>query len=93
MDMANFKIIYVINLQGRIFVMQITFRWYGEKLDKIPLEFVKQIPGVKGIVWALHDVPAGDYWEFDRIKQTKDYFNKSGFNNEVVESLNVHEDI
>jgi mannonate dehydratase len=73
--------------------MQITFRWYGEKLDKIPLEFVKQIPGVNGIVWALHDVPAGDCWEIDRINQASDYLIKLGFNNEVVESVNVHEDI
>ncbi|MDR2665884.1 MAG: mannonate dehydratase [Endomicrobium sp.] len=73
--------------------MQITFRWYGEKLDTIPLNFVKQIPGVKGIVWSLHDVPAGDYWEMDKINQVKICLSKAGFNNEVVESLNVHEDI
>ncbi|GHT58941.1 mannonate dehydratase [Endomicrobiia bacterium] len=73
--------------------MQITFRWYGEKLDTIPLSFIKQIPGVKGIVWALHDMPAGEHWEMDRINQVKDYLSNAGFNNEVVESVNVHEDI
>jgi mannonate dehydratase len=73
--------------------MQITFRWYGEKFDTIPLSFVKQIPGVKGIVWALHDVPVGDYWEMDKINQIKGYLTKAGFSNEVVESVNVHEDI
>ncbi|MDR1926844.1 MAG: mannonate dehydratase [Endomicrobium sp.] len=73
--------------------MQITFRWYGKKLDTIPLSFVKQIPGVKGIVWALHDVPAGECWEIDRINCIKNYLAEAGFNNEVVESVNVHEDI
>ena len=31
-----------------------TFRWYGEGNDRIKLSDIKQIPGVKGIVWALH---------------------------------------
>jgi mannonate dehydratase len=73
--------------------MQMTFRWYGKKLDTIALSFIKQIPGVSGIVWALHDVPVGYCWEMERIKQVKDELAKAGFNNEVVESVNVHEDI
>jgi mannonate dehydratase len=73
--------------------MQITFRWYGKKFDTIPLSFVKQIPGVKGIVWALHDVTVGDYWEIDKINQVKDHLTNAGFNNEVVKRVNVHEDI
>ena len=73
--------------------MQMTFRWYGKKLDTIALNFIKQIPGVSGIVWALHDVPVGNCWEMERIKQVKDELDKAGFNNEVVESVNVHEDI
>lgn len=35
--------------------MQMTFRWYGEGNDRIKLSDIKQIPGVKGILWALHD--------------------------------------
>jgi mannonate dehydratase len=73
--------------------MQITFRWYGKELDTIPLGFIRQIPGVKGIVWALHDVPVGERWEMDRINCVKDYLAEVGFSNEVVESVNVHEDI
>jgi mannonate dehydratase len=73
--------------------MKMTFRWYGEKLDTIPLSFIKQIPGVEGIVWSLHDVPAGGLWEVDRINEVKYQLAKAGFNNEVVESVNVHEDI
>jgi len=73
--------------------MQITFRWYGEKFDTIPINFVKQIPGVSGIVWALHDVATGECWAMDRIRCASDELSKAGFNNEVVESVNVHEDI
>ena len=39
--------------------MQMTFRWYGEGNDRIKLSDIKQIPGVKGIVWPLHNVYAG----------------------------------
>ena len=40
--------------------MQMTFRWYGEGNDSITPEMIKQIPGVTGLVWALHDKQAGD---------------------------------
>ena len=42
--------------------MQMTFRWYGEGNDRIKLSDIKQIPGVKGIVWALHDKMPGEVW-------------------------------
>ena len=41
-------------------LMQMTFRWYGEGNDRISLQDIKQIPGVKGIVWALHDKMPGE---------------------------------
>ncbi|MDR0401452.1 MAG: mannonate dehydratase [Endomicrobium sp.] len=72
--------------------MKITFRWYGEN-DTISLKFIKQIPGVSGIVWSLHDVPAGNYWEMDKINYVKNCICNAGFNNDVVESVNIHEDI
>ena len=47
--------------------MQMTFRWYGEGNDRIKLSDIKQIPGVKGIVWALHDKMPGEVWEENEI--------------------------
>jgi hypothetical protein len=35
--------------------MDMTFRWFGAH-DPIPLEHVRQIPGVRGVVTALYDV-------------------------------------
>ena len=35
--------------------MQMTFRWYGEGNDNITQDMIRQIPGVTGLVWALHD--------------------------------------
>ena len=34
--------------------MQMTFRWFGNDKDTVTLEQIKQIPGVTGIVPALH---------------------------------------
>ncbi len=73
--------------------MQMTFRWYGEGNDKITLSDIKQIPGVSGIVWALHDKMPGEVWECEEIAKVKEQCDKYGFNIDVVESVNVHDDI
>ncbi|WP_134684074.1 mannonate dehydratase [Brevibacillus migulae] len=73
--------------------MKMVFRWYGEKNDKIPLRHIKQIPGVEGIVWALHDVPAGKEWPMKKILEVREQADRYGFHIDVVESVNVHEDI
>ena len=73
--------------------MQMTFRWYGEGNDSVSLEHIKQIPGMEGIVWALHDVPAGEEWPMDKILEVKEQVEAHGFNIDVVESVNIHEDI
>jgi mannonate dehydratase len=73
--------------------MKMTFRWYGEGNDSISLEHIKQIPGVEGIVWALHDVPAGEEWPQEKIEEVKNGAERNGLNIDVVESVNVHEDI
>lgn len=73
--------------------MNMTFRWYGRGNDTVTLEQIKQIPGTKGIVWALHQKPAGVVWEKEEIKEEIDYINSFGFHTDVVESVNVHESI
>ncbi|MGP4079036.1 mannonate dehydratase [Pseudalkalibacillus sp. R45] len=73
--------------------MNITFRWYGRENDTVTLDQVKQIPGVKGIVWALHKVPAGEVWKKEDILAETEYIQSFGFHAEVVESVNVHESI
>ncbi|UOQ94705.1 mannonate dehydratase [Halobacillus shinanisalinarum] len=73
--------------------MKMTMRWFGEGNDQVPLEYIKQVPGVEGIVWSLHDVPAGDEWPMDKILEVKEQADRHGLNIDVVESVNVHEDI
>lgn len=36
--------------------MKMTFRWYGEG-DSIPLSYIRQIPGMSGVVTAVYDIP------------------------------------
>ncbi|MEK3882497.1 mannonate dehydratase [Paenibacillus sp. PL2-23] len=73
--------------------MKMTFRWFGENNDTVPLRYIKQIPGTEGIVWSLHDVPAGEEWPMDKILELKAQADAAGLHIDVVESVNVHEDI
>ena len=65
--------------------MNITFRWYGRGNDTVTLEQIKQIPGTKGIVWAMHDKPAGEVWGTEEIESEVSYIQSHGFHAEVVE--------
>lgn len=73
--------------------MRMVFRWFGEGNDLVSLDKIKQIPGVEGIVWSLHDMPAGVEWPMDRILEVKSQADQYGFHIDVVESVNIHEDI
>ena len=73
--------------------MQMGFRWYGEGNDSITLADIKQIPGVTSIVWALHDKMPGEVWEKEEIAKVQKQLEPYGFNMDVVESVNVHDDI
>ena len=73
--------------------MKMGWRWYGEGNDPISLSDIKQIPGVTSIVWALHDKMPGEIWEIDEIQKVADQIHAYGFDMDVVESVNVHDDI
>ena len=72
--------------------MKMTFRWYGEK-DSIPLSYIRQIPGMSGVVTAVYDIPVGEVWPMDRILRLKEFCDQNGLEMEVIESVPVHEDI
>ena len=71
--------------------MERTWRWFG-KNDKITLAMLKQI-GVEGIVTALHDVPLGEVWTREAIRDLREYIESFGMRWSVVESLPVMETI
>lgn len=69
-----------------------TFRWYGEK-DCIPLNYIKQIQGMSGVVTAVYDTPVGEVWDVEKLERLKRLSNDAGLEMEVIESVPVHEDI
>ena len=71
--------------------MEKTWRWFGKK-DKITRAMLRQI-GVEGIVTALHDVPLGEVWTREQIRDLREYIEAAGLRWSVVESLPVTETI
>jgi mannonate dehydratase len=72
--------------------MQMTFRWFGPD-DPIPLAYIRQIPGVTGVVTALYDVPVGGAWPKSALERIGESIDRAGLEFAVVESIPVHEDI
>ena len=72
--------------------MQMTFRWFGVD-DPIPLQHIRQIPGVTGVVSALYDVAVGAPWPVAALTQLAETIEAAGLHFAVVESIPVHEDI
>ncbi|HET7372084.1 MAG TPA: mannonate dehydratase [Gemmatimonadaceae bacterium] len=69
-----------------------SFRWFGPA-DPIPLEHIRQIPGVRGIVSALYHIPVGEAWPYDDLARLAETVVGAGLSLEVIESIPVHEGI
>jgi mannonate dehydratase len=69
-----------------------SFRWFGPA-DPIPLEHIRQIPGVRGIVSALYHIPIGEVWPYDDLARLAETIGDAGLSLEVIESIPVHEHI
>ncbi len=73
-------------------MMKMTFRWFGEE-DPVPIQYIRQIPGITRVVSAIYNVPVGEVWPKKQIAALKNQIQSGGLNFEIVESVPVHENI
>lgn len=73
--------------------MIMTLRWYGSKFDTVTLQQIRQIPGVKGVIGTLYDIPAGQAWPQERIHALKQEIEEAGLTLAGIESVNVSDAI
>jgi len=48
-------------------LMKMSFRWFGAS-DPVPLQYIRQIPGMHGIVSAIYDIPVGEVWPLEKYR-------------------------
>lgn len=72
--------------------MEWGFRWYGEG-DSIPLQNVKQIPGINGVVGTLLNKLPGDVWETEEIQALKASVEAGDLKLLGIESVAIHDAI
>ena len=73
--------------------MKMTFRWFGSNYDHIPLRYIRQIPGVTGVISTLYDKMPGDLWTYEEIMELKKEVESSGLELAGIESVNIHDAI
>ncbi len=76
---------------GSQYRMEHSMRWFGPT-DPVPLSDLLQA-GCVGVVSALHQVPVGEVWPKDAIRERKQVIEERGLKWNVVESLPVSEAI
>ncbi len=68
-----------------------SFRWYGPA-DPVTLRDIRQT-GATAVFTSLHQIPYGDVWPRDAIRERRDMIEAAGLKWTAVESVPVHEAI
>jgi mannonate dehydratase len=67
------------------------FRWFGPE-DPVPLAYIRQA-GATAVFSALHEIPYGELWPREKIRERKAAIEAAGLRWRVVESVPVPDDI
>ena len=70
-----------------------TLRWFGEGVDSVSLEQIRQIPGVAGVISTLYDSAPGEVWSLEDILSLKKEIEDAGLQLAGIESVNIHDAI
>ena len=68
-----------------------SFRWFGPD-DPVSLAFIRQA-GAQAVFTSLHQIPHGELWPRDAIRERKQLIEAAGLRWTCVESVPVHEAI
>lgn len=71
--------------------MEPSLRWFGPS-DPVPLAYIRQA-GATAVFTALHEIPYGECWPREAIRQRREAVAAAGLRWTVAESVPVHEDI
>ncbi len=74
-----------------MFLLEESFRWFGPD-DSVPLSFIRQA-GATAVFTSLHQIPYGEAWPREAIRERKQIIEAAGLRWTAVESVPVHEDI
>ncbi len=67
------------------------FRWFGPN-DSVPLSYIRQA-GATAVFTSLHQIPYGEFWPREAIRERKALIEAAGLCWTAVESVPIHEDI
>ena len=74
-----------------LFLLGEGFRWFGPG-DPVPLAYIRQA-GATQIFSSLHQIPYGELWPLEAVRERKEEIEAWGMRWRAVESVPVHEDI
>jgi mannonate dehydratase len=74
-----------------MFLLEESFRWFGPD-DPVPLSSIRQA-GATAVFTSLHQIPYGEVWPREAIRERKQIIEDAGLRWTAVESVPVHEDI
>jgi mannonate dehydratase len=78
-------------IKNSALLLEECFRWFGPT-DPVPLNYIRHA-GATAVFTSLHQIPYGEAWPVEAIRERKAQLAAAGLRWTAVESVPVHEDI